>query len=295
MRVYSSFPLPKPIPMIRGDKKDSDILRQYCTTLAGSIQAAGEPFTNGSLVQRTYLDLLRRIWCNMSGIILHLYHWPDQVELKLPISLAFRTTLTDALTGLYLATFHTHEEAFQHELMALDLEYYKYVKTIFENTALEMPDADPAAVEQEMQVRLAELARKAEHLLQVPGGSQLKKPEMLRDAHHKELFHAPSGHTKPLTEKEMFNHLKAHPETAHLAHMYLLQRHLSQQHHYAPGNRNFIELPPAYECRNWFLALVYVTEISGMLMALLGVNQPIRQVLGESQAALLDFLADRAE
>ena len=281
--------------MIRGDQKDSDILRHYCTTLADSIQAASEPFTNGSLVQRTYLDLLRRIWCNLSGIIIHLDHWPDQVQLKLPISLAFRTTLTDALTGLYLATFHTHEEAFQHELMVLDLDYYKYVKTIFENTALEMPDADPAAVEQEMQTRLAELSRKAEHLLQVPGGTQLKKPEMLRDAQHHALFHVPGGHTRPLTEKEMFNHIKAHPETTHMAYMYLVQRHLSQQHHYAPGNRDFIELPPAYECRNWFLALVYVTNISGMLMALLGVSQPIRQILGESYASLMDLLAARAE
>lgn len=281
--------------MIRGDKEDSDILRQHCKVLAESIQAASEPFTNGSQVQRTYFDLLRRIWCNLSGIIIHLNHWPDQVELKLPVTLAFRTTLTDALTALYLATFHTHEEAFQHELMVLDLGYYKYVKDIFENTSLEMPDADPAAVEQEMQVRLAELSRKAEHLLQVPGGSQLKKPEMLRDAGHQALFHAPGGLTKQLTEKDMFNHIKAHPDAAHLAYMYLVQRHLSQQHHYAPGNRDFIELPPAYECRNWFLALFYVTEISGMLMAMLDVPQPIRQTLGESQAALQDFLTGSDE
>lgn len=281
--------------MIRGDKNDSDTLRQHCKVLAESIQVASEPFTNGSQVQRTYFDLLRRIWCNLSGIILHLDHWPDQVELKLPVSLAFRTILTDALIGLYLATFHEHEDAFQHELMVLDLDYYKYVKTIFENTALAMPDADPAAVEQETQARMAELARKAEHLLQVAGGSQLKKPEMLRDAQHHALFHSPGGYTKPLTEKEMFNHIKARPDTAHLAYMYLVQRHLSQQHHYAPGNRDFIELPPAYECRNWFLALFYATEISGMLMALLGVPQPIRQTLGESQAALQEFLTSSDE
>jgi hypothetical protein len=86
--------------MIRGDKEDSDVLRQHCKVLAESIQTASEPFTNGSQVQRTYLDLLRRIWCNLSGMSIHLDYWPNQVELKLPISLAFRTTLTDALTGL---------------------------------------------------------------------------------------------------------------------------------------------------------------------------------------------------
>jgi|GEM_PF-3507407 len=279
--------------MIRGDEKDSTILQHHCSVLASSIQAAGQSFTSGRLVQRTYLDLLRRIWCIMSGITMHLDHWPDQMELKLPISLAFRTALTDALTGLYLATFHEHEEAFQHELMVMDLDYYKYVKTIFENTALEMPEADPAAVEQEIAIRMAELSRKAEHLLQVPGGSQLKKPEMLREARHYGLFPSHGGHTKQLTEKEMFNHIKAHPDTAHMAYMYLVQRHLSQQHHYAPGNRDFIELPPAYECRNWFLALAYITDISGALMAMLGVNQPIRQVLGESQATLLAILAER--
>jgi hypothetical protein len=40
---------------------------------------------------------------------------------------------------------------------------------------------------------------------------------------------------------------------------------------------------------------VYLIEVSGMLMALLGVQQPIRQVLGENQAFLLALLADRVE
>jgi len=281
--------------MINGDKKDSDVLRHYCQVLTESIQSAGQPFTEANQIQHTYLDLLRRMRCSLLGVVVHLKRWPEIIELKLPISLAFRTALTDALTGLYLATFNDDAQAFQHELMVLDIEYFKYVKTIFENTALEMPTASAAEIAQEEQTRWTTLYQKAEHLLRVPGEPQLKSPEMLREPRHHYLFQVPNGHTRPLSEKDMFHHIKAHPATQHLARLYIVQRHLSQQHHYAPANRDFIQLPPAIDCRYWFEALVYVIEISGMLMALLDVHQPVRQELGEHQAALLDWLADRAE
>ncbi len=281
--------------MIRGDKKDSDILRRYCLTLSETIDAAGQSIIPASQIQRTYLDLMRRIRCSLLGIVIHLDHWPEVVELKLPVSLAFRTALTDALTGLYLATFDTNAEAFQHELMVLDLEYFKYVKTVFENTALEMPGADAADIAQEEQIRLARLYSQAPHLLRAAGSAQLKSPEMLRDAQNQAFFHAQGGHTRPLSEKDMFNQIKAHPETKHLARIYIVQRHLSQQHHYAAANRDFIQRPQEVDCAYWFEALAYLNEVSGMLMGLLGISQIIRQKLGESQVFLLNLLADRAE
>jgi hypothetical protein len=279
--------------MIRGDKKDSDILRHYCQALATSIDQAGRLFKNVNQRQQTYLDLLRRIRCSLLGVVVQLAQCPEIIELKLPISLAFRTALTDALTGLYLATFHEEERAFQHELMVLDLAYFNYVKTIFEHTALEMPGASAGEIAQEEQDRWATLYTRAEHLLRSPGQPQLKSPETLRDVQHHALFQIAGGHTRPLSEKDMFNQIKTHPATRHLARLYIVQRHLSQQHHYAPANRDFIQLPPAIDCRYWFEGLVYIIEVSGLLMGLLEVPQPIRQALGEEQVALLDLLADR--
>lgn len=202
--------------MIRGDKDDSDILRHYCQALTDSIQVAGQSFTQANLTQHTYLDLLRRIRSTLVGVIIHLERWPEIIELKLPISLAFRTASTDALTGLYLATFHEDADAFQHELMILDLEYFKYVKTIFEHTALEMPNASAAEIEMEERARWTKLYHDAEHLLRGPGSKQLKSPEMLREARHHPLFHAPGGYARSLSEKDMFNQIKAHPGTRHL-------------------------------------------------------------------------------
>ena len=281
--------------MIQGDQKDSDTLRRYCLTLTGTIHDAGQLFTQANQIQYTYLDLLRRIRCSLLGVAVHLAQWPTTIELKLPISLAFRTALTDALTGLYLATFNEDADAFQHELMVLDLQYFSYVKTIFEHTAMEMPGATDAEITQEEQARWAALHNKAAHLLRGPGSTQLKSPDMLREARHHPLFHALNGHTRPISEKDMFNQLKAHPDTSHLARLYIVQRHLSQQHHYAPANRDFIQLPAAIDCRYWFEALVYLNEVSGALMGLLGAPFPILQTLKASQTSLLELLSNHVE
>lgn len=281
--------------MIQGNKEDSDVLWHYCLALTKSINEAGQLFTHANQIQYTYLDLLRRIRCSLLGVAAHLTQWPEIPELKLPISLAFRTALTDALTGLYLATFNEDADAFQHELMVLDLEYFKYVKTVFENTAIEMPSASDAEIAQEEQTRLAALHSKGGHLLRGPGSTQLKSPEMLRESRHHPLFHAPGGHTRPMSEKDMFNQIKAHPDTSHLARLYIVQRHLSQQHHYAPANRNFMQLPTAIDCRYWFEALAYLNEVSGALMGLLDVPLPVLQALKNSQTSLLEMLAGHIE
>lgn len=278
--------------MINGDKKDSDVLRHYCQLLANNIDATGQVFTHGNLTQRTYLDLIRRIRCSLLGIIVQLERWPQIIELKLPISLAFRTALTDALTGLYLATFNEHPTAFQHELMVLDLDFYRYIKAIIENTELEMPKATEAEVEQEKQARWANLHQAAAHLLQ-DGNTNLKTPQSFREPSDHQLFQVPGNIGKRLGEKEMFDQIKAHPDTAHLAYFYLVQRHLSQQHHYAPANSSFIQMDPAYDCSNWFKSLVSLNEISGALAGLLGTQGATLQSFRDAQSSLLEWLADR--
>lgn len=281
--------------MIRGDKKDSDILQGYCLLLADNIEDVGTRFSTVNIIQNTYLDLLRRIQFSLLGVAVHLEQWPEMVKLKLPISLAYRTALTDALTGLYLATFHHDISAFQRELMILDLDYFRYVKTIVENTALSMPGASQADVDREIQAREAELYQKAEHLLQTPGGRQLQGPAMIRQSSAPQLFMVPGNIPKRLGEKEMFEQIRAHPDTRHLASMYLMQRHLSQQHHYAPANSGFIQLDPAHDCRNWFESMVYLNEIAGALAGLLEVPEPVLEKFRTAQASLLAMLTDRAE
>ena len=94
---------------------------------------------------------------------------------------------------------------------------------------------------------------------------------MLRETQHHTLFHSPGGYTKPLTEKEMFNHIKAHPDTTHLAYMYLVQRHLSQQHHYAPGNRTRMQkgdrTEPAVRTARRPMAVAEIGQRSAELVA----------------------------
>ena len=274
--------------MIHGDQKDSDILRRHIDQLVANIDAVGSRFITVTLTQHTYLDLLRRIRCTLLGVSLQLSQWPGVAELKLPISLLFRSVVTDVLTGLYLATFDTDEEALRNELMMLDLGFVGYVKTIFEHTGLEMPDAAEAEVAQEIQVRLDDLYAKAEHLLVAPGATQLKKSGQIRATSDPTLFKAgvPGVKLGSISEREMFEQIKAHPATRHLAGVYILQRHLSQSHHYAPANRGFIQLPPAIECKLWFEALVYAIEVTGLLSNLLKMPPEVIQPFRDSQASL---------
>lgn len=281
--------------MIRGDKKDSDLLRHYCEALIDNIEATGRAFTNANLTKRTYLNLLRRIQHSLLGVTVQLERWPEMVELKLPISLIFRTALTDALTGLYLATFHEDPVALQNELLVLDADYLKFVKTIIENTDLEMPGASADDIAQELQTRWADFHQKAAHLLRGPGSSEVKNPQTLRATSNPALFCVPANSSRRLGEKEMFEQIKAHPDTRHLAYFYLVQRQLSQQHHYAPANSDFIQLPPAYDCALWFKSLASISEIAGALASLSEAPDPVLQAFRRSQAALLDLLADRAE
>lgn len=279
--------------MIHGDQKDSDILRRNIDLLVANIDAVGSRFTSVNRTQHTYLDLLRRVRCTLLGVSLQLGEWPDVAELKLPISLLFRSVVTDVLTGLYLATFDTDEEAFGNELMMLDLSFVGYVKTIFEHTGLEMPDSSEAEVAQEIKTRLDSLYAKAEHLLVAPGTTQLKKSGQIRATSDPALFKAGTPGVKlgSLSEREMFEQIKAHPATQHLARVYILQRHLSQSHHYAPANRGFIQLPPAIECTLWFEALVYANEVAGLLSNLLGTPSEVMQPFRDAQGSLLAHLS----
>lgn len=255
----------------------------------------GRAFDSANLTQRTYLNLLRRIQYSLLGVAVQLERWPEVIELKLPISLIFRTALTDALTGLYLATFHENPVAFQNELLVLDADYVKFIKTIIENTDLAMPGASAADIAQEMQTSWADLHEKAAHLLRGTGSNEVKNSQTLRSTSDPTLFQVSGNIARRLGEKEMFEQIKAHPDTRHLAYFYLVQRHLSQQHHYAPANSDFIQLPPAYDCAYWFKSLASISEIAGALAGLLEAPESVLQSFRSSQAALLDLLADRAE
>lgn len=89
----------------------------------------------------------------------------------------------------------------------------------------------------------------------------------------------------------MFEQIKAHPATLHLARVYILQRHLSQSHHYVPANRGFIQLPPAIECKHWFEALAYANEVTGLLSNLLNMPADVMQPFRDSQASLLAHMS----
>ena len=284
--------------MIYGDEKNRDVLRRHITRLIDGIDGVGLQFKHVNLIQQTYLDLLRRIRCNLIGIAVQLTHWPAEPELKVPISLVMRTCLTDAITGLYLASFHQHEESFRNELHLLDRSYVKYLNFVADNLHLERPGEDPATVQQEAQILRDEMHLKGHHMFvtdTVTGLPKLKTPSQLRDTSDLTLFKDPNAKSKDLTESDMFHQINALGTVQHLAYLYRLQRDLSQQHHYCPANRETIQFDGAYFCAQWFKSLLFVQEIVGMLSGLLETKSALLQPLKQNQAELIDYLSDHNE
>jgi hypothetical protein len=284
--------------MIYGDQKNRDVLYRHITRLIDGIDGVGLQFKQANLIQHTYLDLIRRIRCNLIGIAVQLTQWPTEPELKVPISLVMRTCLTDAITGLYLASFHQDEESFKNELHLLDRSYVKYLNFVADNLHLERPGEDPATVQQEAQTLRDEMHRKGQHMFvtdPTTGLLKLKTPSQLRDTSNLTLFKDPNAKNRDLTESDMFHQINALGSIQHLSFIYRLQRDLSQQHHYCPANRDTIQFDGAYFCAQWFKSLVFVQEIVGMLAGLLGTDQALLQPLKQNQAELIDYLSDHNE
>lgn len=284
--------------MIYADEKNRDVLRRHINRLIDGIHGVGLQFKQVNLIQQTYLDLLRRVRCNLIGITVQLTQWPTEPELKIPISLVMRTCLTDAITGLYLASFHQHEDSFRNELHLLDRSYIKYLNFVADNLHLERPGEDPATVQQEAQTLRDEMHRKGQHMFTtdpVAGSLKLKTPSQLRDNSDLNLFKDPNAKSRDLTESDMFHQINAMGSIQHLSFVYRLQRDLSQQHHYCPANRDTIRFDGAYFCAQWFKSLVFVQEIAGMLSGLLGTDQALLQPLKQNQAELIDYLSGHNE
>ncbi|MCB2411040.1 hypothetical protein [Hymenobacter lucidus] len=284
--------------MIYADEKNRDVLYRHITRLIDGIDGVGLQFKQVSLIQQTYLDLLRRIRCNLIGVAVQLAQWPAEPELKVPISLVMRTCLTDAITGLYLASFHQHEESFRNELHLLDRPYISYLNFVADNLNLERPGEDPAVVQQEAQELRDEMHRKGQHMFIADpktGSLVPKKPGQLRATSDLTLFKDPKAVDRPLTESDMFHQINALNATQHLSYLYRLQRDLSQQHHYCPANRDTIQFDGAYFCAQWFKSLVFVQEIAGMLANLLGTDQELIKPLKQNQAELIDYLSGHNE
>lgn len=284
--------------MIYGDEKNSDILRRHINRLIDGIDSIGMQFKQVNLIQQTYLDLLRRIRCNLLGVTVQLTQWPRMPELKVPVSLVFRTCLTDALTGLYLAGFQEHEDSFRNELEMLDRSYIKYIRFVADNLNLERPNINAVQVQQEAQDLRDEMHRKGQHMFiadPVSGVPKLKTPAQIRETSDLSLFKDAAAKNRDLNESDMFSQINALGAVQHLSFIYRLQRDLSQQHHYSPANRDTIQFDGAYFCAQWFKSLVFVQEIVGMLAFLAGVEEEFVKPVKDNQSELIDYLASHNE
>ncbi|MBC6608013.1 hypothetical protein H8B13_14395 [Hymenobacter sp. BT188] len=252
---------------IQGTQEDSNALADYSTLLSEDICNILNCASPVSLIDDTYLNILKRIRANLFGIAIQLTSWPKFHELKLPIDLLFRTLLTDSLTLLYLATFDESEQSFNNELSLLDTGVISYIKTYLENYHL----IDDDITEFNKEDFLNNLYKLVPHLRSDSDIKINRKPESIRHNSNSTLFKATTNQIPrgKLTEEAMFEQIKSHFGTAHLSYIYIYQRLFSQSHHFARFNKEYINWSQEHVCLNWFIALggVYHTVdiISGML------------------------------
>jgi hypothetical protein len=239
---------------LTGSPQDRDTLQHYAQVLSDEIYEILKEVPVTSLVTQTYLDLLRRIRATLFGVVAQLPLWPSVPEMKLPIELLLRTTLTDSLTLLYLSTFDKSEQSFTNELLLLDNSVVKYMEAYIDNDDL-MGDPTTAQDKQVKKDTIYEM---------IPAwrsatGNKAKSFKEARATSDISLFLASgvpeAGHQSPLTEKAMFEQVKAFPETYDLAHLYIFQRLFSQSHHYARFNRLYLDWEFDHACLNWFIAM----------------------------------------
>lgn len=283
--------------MIYGDRKDRDVLKRNIESLIGAINAVGQPHDGRPLpipaIEQTYLDLIRRVKASLMGILAQLDYWPENSDLKVSISLLFRSCVTDVLLLLYLKTLEQHEATFENELKILDKPYVKFVASLIKSGAL-------ANSPTEIQQQLDELYNTAEPLIST---TQPKvtfiKPEDIRATSDKSILHLDTDWIKrdPSTELQ-FEHLKQVPDFTQLSDLYWLYRHFSQHEHYSRVGSHFYVLPPEFECLQWYKSLIGCFEAVRLVSAKLGASEVLQEDLylnvGQLYRRLLEHQQDKA-
>jgi hypothetical protein len=277
--------------MIHGDRKDCDLLRRHVDFLSNAIDSIGEPYggTRPALKEHTYLDLIRRIKCSLIGVSKLLESWPEQVEVKVPISLILRTCLTDMLLLLYLGTFDNSEDSFRNELLLLDIDYIKFVKTMIENDGIAVPDSETDK-DAYIKSTLDKLYAGASHLLKSATASTPKKVEEIRATSDLQLFLVAEAYKQPLSERSMYEQIKAHPDITSLSPLYLIQRYFSQHQHYSPAGRDYIQHKPRFEFIQWVKAIAGIHDTVSIAASLLSARQEVIDAINQQTAAFYEYL-----
>lgn len=245
--------------MIHGDQKDSDILRRYIDSLIGAIDTIGSPFgtKSPSLIQKTYLDLIRRIKCALIGISAQLMHWPEIPELKVPVSLLFRACVTDILLLLYLKTIQESPDAFENEIRLLDKSYIKFAHDFIKNGGI---STEPDAIDQQLQALHAAATRAGIINDGYPSFRQRSVLDIRGPKQDSPLLVDAALYAADLGPKTQLEHLRNTTGYGDLAEIYWLYRHFSQYEHYAPGNSLFIHTDQQFDCLQWYKCVVACFE-----------------------------------
>ncbi|SHJ40245.1 hypothetical protein SAMN02745146_3046 [Hymenobacter daecheongensis DSM 21074] len=283
--------------MIYGDQKDRDFLKRYIESLIGAINAIGAPHAGRQLpipiIEKTYLDLFRRLKASLMGILAQLGYWPEYGEMKVPISLLFRSCVTDVLLLLFLKSLEQHEPTFENELHVLDTPYIKFVKGLL--------DADQlTTTEDAKQQALSKLYADAAYLIEETSPAlKFKKSEVLRHGSDEELLKK-GGRTfsSTLTTESQYTYLNKLPEFSSLSHLYWLYKHFSQHEHYSHAGSVIINLPQWFECLQWYKALYGCFRAVQLTSSRIGAEKVLIEDLtinmGHLHARLLEHQEDLA-
>lgn len=277
--------------MIYGDQKDSDILHYHTDFLIKAVDLVGKSYEGeqASLVQTTYLNLLRRIKCSLMGISAQLNYWPVKGEYKVPISLLFRACITDTLLLLYLKTIEMHPTAFEAEIQLLDKPYVKFVKEFIESGGI---SPDPVDIDTHLQT-LHEAATNAGILDRAwPDFHQKTASNIRGPKQNSPLLINDELYGRELAPKTQQMHLENTPDFANLANAYWLYRYFSQHEHYAPANSRFIHTTQLFDCLQWYKALIIVFEATRLISASLDAPRDFLQDVYDATGNLTVRLAE---
>lgn len=279
--------------MIYGDQKDRDILKCYIESLVGAINAIGAPHAGRPLpipiVEQTYLDLIRRVKASLMGILAQLEYWPEHSEMKVPISLLFRSCVTDILLLLYLKTLEGHEVTFENEVSLLDKPYIRFVESLITTGQLAGTETD-----EEKATALQALYQKAARLIkQSEPEMELHNNAVIRATSDQKLLKLQERELKSgLTTESQFKHLAEHMDFNSLSDLYWLYKNSSQHEHYSRAGSVFIQLPWWFECVQWYKQLAGCFEAVRMVGAKLGASEMLLEDLYRNVSHLYQRLLE---
>ncbi|MBC6612415.1 hypothetical protein H8B15_15940 [Hymenobacter sp. BT507] len=285
--------------MIHGDLKDRDILKRYIESLIGAINAIEQPHDAQPLpipiIEQTYLDLIRRIKASLMGILAQLNYWPEHGEMKVPITLLFRSCVTDVLLLLYLKTLEEHEATFENEVKLLDKPYIRFVESLIATGQLTGNDEDKAAALQAWYAdeKVAPLIKLTEPQMEFLNNAALRATSDL------DLLKLEERELKSsLTTDSQYKHLAEHDDLKSLSDLYWLYKHGSQHEHYSRLGSRFFHLPQWFECLQWYKVLVGCFEAVRLVGETLSASEvlleDLRLNVGHLYQRLLEHQEDQA-